>query len=83
MPGDPGQKVAQFDGWPTALRGLEPGDVIGQVVQLDFAKEAAPGLYELLVGLYSPQSFGRLVVSNGDGASDFVRGGEVRVAGEP
>jgi 4-amino-4-deoxy-L-arabinose transferase-like glycosyltransferase len=82
-PGDPGQKVAQFDGWPTALRGLEPSDVIGQVVQLDFADEAAPDSYDLLVGLYSLQSFGRLLVNNHQGAPDFVRAGSVHVTGTP
>jgi 4-amino-4-deoxy-L-arabinose transferase-like glycosyltransferase len=83
VPGNPGQKVAQFDGWPTALRGLEPGDVIGQVVQLDFGGGTALGFYELLVGLYSPQSFARLLVSNRDGAPDFVHTGEIQVIEAP
>jgi hypothetical protein len=30
----PARKVAEADGWPTALRGLEPGDVIAQRVTL-------------------------------------------------
>jgi 4-amino-4-deoxy-L-arabinose transferase-like glycosyltransferase len=78
VPGDPGQKIAQFDGWPTALRGLEPGDVIVHLVMLELAPESE-GRYDLLVGLYSPQSGTRLLVTNQPGSPDFVRAGEVLV----
>jgi hypothetical protein len=75
MAGDPAAKVAQFDGWPTAWRGLEPGDVIAQPVQLDLPADLEPGVYDLLVGLYSPQSGARLPV----GEDDFVRLGQVEI----
>jgi hypothetical protein len=78
-PGNPDQKVAQFDGWPTALRGLEPGDVIAQAVSLDIAAETPARTYDLLVGLYSPQSFGRLMVTNRPGAPDAVLAGQMAV----
>ena len=64
LPGDPQAKLAQFDGWSVALRGLETGDVIAQPVTLDIPADAAPGDYDLLVGLYSPQTFVRLRVIN-------------------
>jgi 4-amino-4-deoxy-L-arabinose transferase-like glycosyltransferase len=79
VPTDPGQKIAQFDGWPTAVRGLEPGDVIAQPLTLDISPDAAPGRYMLLVGLYSPQSFARLMVTNQGEAQDAARVGEVVV----
>jgi hypothetical protein len=76
-PGNPDQKIAQFDGWPTALRGLEPGDVITQPLSLDIAPDALAGAYDLLVGLYSPQTFGRLIVTNRPGASDAILAGQI------
>jgi hypothetical protein len=72
--GDPQAKIAQFDGWPTALRGLEPGDVIAQPVELSIAPDAAPGVYDLLAGLYSPQSFARLTVAGGDPMDHAILG---------
>jgi hypothetical protein len=75
LAGDPAAKVAQFDGWSTAWRGLEPGDVIVQPIQLDLPAELTPGAYDLLVGLYSPQSGARLPVGEGD----FVRMGQLEV----
>lgn len=78
-PDDPGQKIAQFDGWPTAVRGLEPGDVIAQPVTLDLSPEATAGRYALLVGLYSPQSLARLPVTEPPGQADFMRAGEIEV----
>ncbi len=57
---DPSQIVAQFDGWPTALSGLEPGDVIAQPVTLTVSPTAPFGDYVIRLGLYSPQSGQRL-----------------------
>lgn len=73
LPDDPAAKVAQFDGWPTALRGLEPGDVLVHSVQLELPAETAPGQYELLLGLYSPQSGERLLVMDAAEPNDFLR----------
>jgi 4-amino-4-deoxy-L-arabinose transferase-like glycosyltransferase len=78
-PDDPQAKIAQFDGWPTALRGLEPGDIIGQPVELTVAPDATLGVYDLLAGLYSPQNFVRLTVASEGEAVDFVRLGQVAV----
>jgi hypothetical protein len=77
-PGDPQAKIAQFDGWPTALRGLETGDIIAQPVEMTVAPAATPGPYDLLAGLYSPQSFARLTLTGGEPA-DFVHLGQVEV----
>jgi hypothetical protein len=79
VPREPGQKIAQFDGWSTALRGLEPGDLLLQPVQLDLAPEAAPGQYDLLVGLYSPQSAARLLVIDREGQPDYVVAGQLEL----
>ncbi len=40
--GDPARKVAEFDAWHTALRGLEPGDVIAQHVSWTLPKTPRP-----------------------------------------
>ena len=55
------QVVAQVDGWGTALRGLEPGDVIAQRVYLPIG-DVPTGEYTLLTGLYSPQTGERLML---------------------
>jgi hypothetical protein len=78
-PGSPEQKIAQYDGWPTALRGLEPGDVIVQPLSLDIAPDAVAGSYDLLVGLYSPQTFERLLVASQPGAPDALLAGQMIV----
>jgi hypothetical protein len=77
--GDAQAKFAQFDGWPTALRGLEAGDIIAQPVELAWSSDAAPGAYDLLAGLYSPQSFTRLTVADKGDRADFVRMGDLLV----
>ncbi|MCL4858819.1 MAG: glycosyltransferase family 39 protein [Caldilineaceae bacterium] len=71
--GDAEAKAVQFDGWPTALRGLEPGDIIVQPVELELPADMPAGAYDLLVGLYSPQSWARLPVVDG---GDAVKIGE-------
>lgn len=57
--------VAQYDGWATALRGLEPGDSIVQPAAITW-DDLPPGEYELRVGLYSPQDWTRVGVGDGD-----------------
>ena len=56
---EPWQIASQFDGWPVALRGLEPGDIIVQQATVDLDEQMAPGEYNILAGLYSPQSGAR------------------------
>ena len=77
--GDPARKVAEFDSWDAALRGLEPGDVIVQHVEMDIAEGAAPKSYDLLVGVYSPQDWQRLVTAQGDATRDYAIIGAVEV----
>ena len=67
---DPAQIAAQFDGWPTALTGLEPGDIIVQPVTLSVQETAVPGDYAVRVGLYSPQSGQRLPLVSPVGVGD-------------
>jgi hypothetical protein len=52
--------VAQFDGWPTTLAGLEPGDIIVQAVRVPVPAELDGEHYGVRVGLYSPQNWQRL-----------------------
>ena len=63
---DPGHKFAEYDSWETALRGLEPGDLLVQHVPLSLPPETPAGEYRLLAGLYSPQNGQRLVTEEGD-----------------
>jgi hypothetical protein len=60
---DPERRVAQYDGWEVALRGLEPGDRVVQNLELTLAADAPPGDYRLLAGLYSPQDGQRLTLT--------------------
>ncbi len=69
---DPSHIVAQYDGWETALTGLEAGDIIAQHVTIATPASAPPGAYRLLAGLYSPQSMQRLIIRPPDGAADHV-----------
>ncbi len=66
------QVLAQYDGWETALRGLEPGDVIAQPVTIAINDELEPGSNFLLVGLYSPQTMARLLPDSAVANEDFV-----------
>jgi hypothetical protein len=45
--------AGQYDGWNTALRGLEAGDVIVQHVRIPIKSDAAAETYNLQVGLYA------------------------------
>ncbi len=64
----PSQIIAQYDGWPTALAGLEADDIIAQPVSLFLPPETAPGAYVVRVGLYSPPSGQRLLLPDGKDA---------------
>lgn len=77
---DPGEIVAQYDGWETALSGLERGDVISQRVTLAVPAETATGRYYVRAGLYSPQTGHRLPASSG---GDMVTLGAVDVVAAP
>jgi hypothetical protein len=81
--GDPANIVAQADGWEVALAGLEPGDVIAQQFTLDFEENTVAKEYELLAGLYSPQDWVRLPVSQpGRPPAEHVVLGSVQVTGD-
>jgi hypothetical protein len=67
---NPAEIIAQHDVWPTALSGLESGDIIIQPITLFPASAALPGDYFLRVGLYSPQSGQRFSLT-GDSPADF------------
>ena len=51
--------VGQYDGWSTALRGLEVSDVIVQHVRIRIKPDAPAGDYVLHIGLYSPDTLQR------------------------
>ena len=77
--GDPTHKVAEADGWPTALRGLEPGDVVAQRVLLQIPDHTPPARYQLLVGAYSPQNWQRLLTTQAGVQRDYAAVGVVEV----
>jgi 4-amino-4-deoxy-L-arabinose transferase-like glycosyltransferase len=51
--------IAQYDGWQTAIRGLENGDVIAQRIHIPISIEAAPGVYSIRLGVYNSDSLVR------------------------
>lgn len=69
---DPSHIIAQYDGWPTALRGLEVGDVIRQVVHLSIPSDTPPGNYHVRVGLYLPATGARLPILDQGATSDIA-----------
>lgn len=69
---DPAQIVAQYDGWSTALSGLEPGDMITQPVTINVPADTPAGNYFVRLGLYSPQSGLRLPVTVDGEVQDSV-----------
>ena len=69
---DVDKTIAQFDGWPTALAGLEPGDIIVQTLTLRAPDDVGAGPFEVRVGLYSPQNWARLPVVDGEEGQDYV-----------
>lgn len=64
--GEDGLPIAQWDGWPVATDGLEPGDVIVLSHPLQVPAETPPGRYALQVGLYRPPDGPRLPVAGTD-----------------
>jgi hypothetical protein len=76
---EPWQIVAQYDGWPVALRGLEEGDVIIHHAEMEVSDQVKPGEYHLLAGLYSPQNGVRLPVRSPAGETDHVALGVLEV----
>ena len=61
--------VGQYDGWGTALRGLEVGDVIVQHVTVPIKPDTSPGSYILQLGVYVPDTMTRWTTSSSSGAS--------------
>ncbi|MDJ0753592.1 MAG: hypothetical protein QNJ45_08760 [Ardenticatenaceae bacterium] len=77
---DPYVRIGQFDGWDTALRGLESGDIILQPISIPLSNEAAAGPYQVQIGLYSPQSFERLLQKNeNDQEVDHFHAGHILI----
>jgi hypothetical protein len=75
---EPSATVAQCDGWHTALRGLEPSDVVVHQLEIELPDGLAAGEYPILVGLYSPQSGERLLIA-GPPPADHAQVGRIRV----
>ncbi len=63
------QIVGQYDGWGTALRGLEIGDVIVQHVRAPIKPDTPPGVYQLELGVYSPDTMTRWPLQLASGAA--------------
>ncbi len=61
-----GAPIAQWDGWPAALLGLEPGDVLIFEHTIATPATLAPGEYPLTIGLYRPPHGPRLPVAGAD-----------------
>ncbi|MEM7534968.1 MAG: glycosyltransferase family 39 protein [Chloroflexota bacterium] len=85
---DPTQIVAQYDGWRTALRGLEPTDVVVHSIDMPLISNSgeivSPGVYHVRAGLYSPQSGQRLLSTQLDSVSldsplDHIYLGQIKV----
>jgi len=64
-----GHPLSQYDGWGTAIRGLEVGDVILHQVSLPIPVDTTPGTYRLQLGLYSPDTMARWPVHTPDGVT--------------
>ena len=65
-----GQPYTQYDGWGTAVRGLEIGDVIVHYVRIPIPAGTQPGTYRLQLGLYSPDTMVRWQMQTSDGATN-------------
>ena len=61
-----GAPVAQWDGWPAALMGLEPGDVLIFEHTIATPATLTPGEYPIYIGLYRPPHGPRLPVAGAD-----------------
>jgi len=64
--GEDSLPIAQWDGWPVATDGLEPGDVVVVAHPLRIPPETPPGERILQVGLYRPPDGPRLPVVGSD-----------------
>ncbi|HIE39654.1 MAG TPA: phospholipid carrier-dependent glycosyltransferase [Anaerolineae bacterium] len=64
--GEDGLPIAQWDGWPVATEGLEPGDLIVLSHPLQVPAETQPGRYVVQLGLYRPPHGPRLPVAGAD-----------------
>lgn len=73
------QIAAQYGGWETALRGLETGDIISQKAIIWVDDGVSAGNYNLLVGLYSPQTMERLQPETAVSGENFIRLSNVQV----
>ena len=60
-----GNIVAQDDSFSAALRMLEPGDLIVQRHPLKSEQPLLPGIYQLAVGLYNPDTLNRFKTTTG------------------
>ncbi len=65
--GKDGMPVSQYDGWGSAIRGLEVGDVIVHHVRIPIPSSTTPGRYRLQVGVYSPNTMLRWPTQAPDG----------------
>jgi hypothetical protein len=65
--------VRQYDGWDTALRGLEMGDVIAQHVRIPLEPDTPAETYQLQVGLYDSNSGQRWQAQTPTGSKSVVR----------
>jgi hypothetical protein len=61
-----GRPRSQYDGWGTAVRGLEGGDVVVQHARLPLPGDVPPGRYRPQLGLYAPDTMARWPVSGSD-----------------
>ena len=66
MLGEDGMPIAQWDGWPVATDGLEPGDVVVLSHPLTIPPDARAGSHPIQVGLYRPPDGPRLPVAGSD-----------------
>lgn len=58
--------IAQWDGWPVATTGLEPGDIIVLEHPLTLPADTPAGAYSLQIGLYRPPDGPRFPVAGTD-----------------
>jgi 4-amino-4-deoxy-L-arabinose transferase-like glycosyltransferase len=61
--------IGQYDGWGTARRGLEIGDVIVQHVSVPIKADTPSGSYSLQLGVYSTDTMVRSTLHTPSGAS--------------
>ncbi len=62
-----GQIIAQHDGLDSPTKYWQPNDYISQVHTLSIPADAAPGTYELRVGLYNPETGQRVLQTDLNG----------------